>query len=468
MDHTRIEEEIVPLSEDLAEVSFDNLHLTKRFHKVVDALMESPSSSFPDIFPSDSDLEGAYRFLRNPNVTWQKAIVPHIRATRKRASKLGKVLVLHDTTSFQFSGEQDREGLGFINQSENQGFFGHFAFAVSGDDLRLPLGVLGLKAYARLGKPKRTPPHKSHRDPNRESLRWGQLVEEVEEQMEARNEVIHVMDREADIYELFDELCFEEHRFVIRLCHDRALKDLPGSTIKTALEGLEPLCEREVKLSQRVNKRGGRAGKINPSRETRTAKLAFSATTVRIRRPLHHNGPHLEALDLNVVHVQEVDPPIGEKKVEWKLITTESIEDKARVIEIVDIYRTRWLIEEYFKALKTGCSYEKRQLESLQTLLNALALFVPVAHRLLLLRNLTRTQPHLPADKVLTQTQITILRLRPGGKLPQSPSVRDALMEVARLGGHIKNNGDPGWLTIWRGYRKLLMYEVGWRIKSDQ
>jgi hypothetical protein len=76
--------------------------------------------------------------------------------------------------------------------------------------------------------------------------------------------------------------------------------------------------------------------------------------------------------------------------------------------------------------------------------------------------------PQLPAACVLSDVQITILlALRPI-KLPKTPTVREALLAIAAIGGHIKNNGDPGWLTLWRGYRKLLMYEIGWGLKSDQ
>ena len=98
-------------------------------------------------------------------------------------------------------------------------------------------------------------------------------------------------------------------------------------------------------------------------------------------------------------------------------------------------YRTRWLTEEFFKCLKTGCAYEKRQLESLDTLLVALALLAPIAWQLLLLRHLARALPDAPARVALTARQIRVLRAV-GGTLPQRPTTRDALRAVARLGGH--------------------------------
>ena len=132
------------------------------------------------------------------------------------------------------------------------------------------------------------------------------------------------------------------------------------------------------------------------------------------------------------------------------------------VERIVDIYRARWLIEEYFKALKTGCAIEKRQLESKHALLNALALFIPIAWRLMRLRTLARDQDTAPATSALTVTQVEVLVATSRKKLPPQPTVREALMALAALGGHIKNNGEPGWLILGRVYDKLLTMETAW------
>ena len=101
-----------------------------------------------------------------------------------------------------------------------------------------------------------------------------------------------------------------------------------------------------------------------------------------------------------------------------------------------------YLIEEFFKCLKTGCAYEKRHLESLDTLLVALALLAPIAWQLLLLRHLARTLHDAPARVVLTGRQLQVLRATPGGtRLPPQPTTRDGLLAVARLGGHLRQNG---------------------------
>ena len=94
-------------------------------------------------------------------------------------------------------------------------------------------------------------------------------------------------------------------------------------------------------------------------------------------------------------------------------------------------FRSRWLSDEYFKALKTGCDIEKRQLESCSTLLVALGVFVPIAWGLLRLRALSRTAPDTPANRVLTPTQLDLLRRHPKAKMSSTASVREALLAVA-------------------------------------
>jgi hypothetical protein len=158
--------------------------------------------------------------------------------------------------------------------------------------------------------------------------------------------------------------------------------------------------------------------------------------------------------------VIERDTPEGQDPVDWMLYTTEPIDTVADVLKIVDHYRSRWVIEEYFKALKTGCSYEKRQLGTRHALLNALALFIPIAWTLLLLRQQSRSADD--PGSALTEQQIQVLRAVMKRPIPLSPSGRDLLLAVAALGGHIKSNGDPGWLVLGRGFQKLLAYEVGW------
>jgi hypothetical protein len=132
---------------------------------------------------------------------------------------------------------------------------------------------------------------------------------------------------------------------------------------------------------------------------------------------------------------------------------------------VIEIYRTRWLIEELFKALKTGCAIEKRQLESYEALTNALAMFLPIAWQLLLLRSMERTETSAVAKEALTPTQIQILRARVP-KFPADPTVSDALRAVAYMGGHFVKT-PPGWMVLGRGLVKLLDLEAGFLLAQS-
>ncbi len=86
-----------------------------------------------------------------------------------------------------------------------------------------------------------------------------------------------------------------------------------------------------------------------------------------------------------------------------------------------------------------------------------------IAYALILMRALSRTGRDEPASAVLAPTQIKILRAL-NKKLPPKLTVRTALLAIASLGGHLKNNGDPGWRTLSKGWRKLIDYEAGYEL----
>src|SRR4051794_16935173 len=101
----------------------------RRLGRIVDGLLDDPSASFPDAAVTDSQVEGTYRFLNNPHVTFEQIWGPHQRCTVKRATEYDQVLVVHDTSQFTFSG--DRDGLGPIqSKAGTLGFLGHFSLVL--------------------------------------------------------------------------------------------------------------------------------------------------------------------------------------------------------------------------------------------------------------------------------------------------------------------------------------------------
>ncbi|HEX2612847.1 MAG TPA: IS4 family transposase [Fibrobacteria bacterium] len=450
--------------------SLGDARLGRRLVRIALQAVAGPQESFPTTAGSDSELEGTYRFLSNPKVTAEEILAPHVRQTVRRAAKVvGDVVVAHDTTEFNF-GQTGRQDLGRVGQGKSFGFYGHFALAVSRDEERRGLGVVGLAVHARDGKKGVRNNTKKQTDPNNEGLRWGRSVAQVAVTLP---KAIHVMDREADSYALMAELAQAGRRFVIRMAQaTRKLTEGDALRIGDVLARAKTLASREVPVCARKASKMPSYRKYHPPRSARQAELEVSGKTVVLVRPGSASLCQVKELSINVVRVFEPHPPSGEPAVEWRLWTTEPVGTPEQVLAVVDAYRCRWVIEEYFKALKTGCAIEKRQLESTHALVNAVAVFAPIAWRLLLLRTLARRKPAVPATEVLTQSQLVclrfLLRRRKRPDLPPNPTIADALLGIAAVGGHLKRNGEPGWAVIGRGYDQLLVMELGYDAAMQQ
>lgn len=446
--------------DDFAGAEFGDKRLTKRLVRIVEGLAPNPSASLPDAAKNDAELEGTYRFLQNETVTPEAILSPHYVATARRAREAGLVLCPHDTTEFSYSTE--RKGLGRINDG-GRGFFAHVALALGADEARSPLGVIGLLTHVRHDAPRKNKHTEKIPPEQRESYRWTASVDAVEARLAGQADVVHLLDSEADAYLLLEHLVEHGRRFVIRATHKRTVTDADGDrqTLTDVLSLLEGAFERRVPLSARAaptRTEGSR--KRNLPRDTRLAHLSYTATQVTLHRPKGEQAK-TKSIIVNVVHVRELDVPDGAEPVDWMLYTTEPISSGEDIERIVDFYRARWRIEELFKALKTGCSFQARQLESLSTLLNALAIFLPIACDLLALRALALADPRRPAREILAPIVLQLLQLHPRSKLPVGASIHDAMLAIARFGGHIKNNGAPGWMVLGRGYEEVLLLAEG-------
>jgi hypothetical protein len=456
--------EIDELASEVADSNFADERLNKRLRALVAGLAVNPSRSLPASFDS-AGLEAAYRFFSNHRVTPEEILAPHIEATRKRADAEGDFLIVHDTTIFSYRWDGEREGLGRIVRSKpnsGQRFLAHFSLAVAADGSRRPLGVAGLKTWIREEEPSGV-----------EYQKWEGQLRLTSNSLGGQKTAIHLMDREADDYQMFHELVRDGHRFVARCLHNRKVETSSGDVqLRALFEGIFPTIDREVPLVRRKAKQKPIEAKIHPPRSARVATLSVSAATVEIKRPSYRRKNAIETeptVTLNVVRVWEPEPPAGESGVEWFLYTTEPITTPEQQLAIVDHYRTRWTIEEYFKAIKTGCDFESRQLQDYESLINLLATFAPVAYRMLLIRSEARRAPDESALTVLTEDHITVLRGKGRTKLSENPTVRELYLAIAVLGGHIKySKQDPGWLTLARGLEKLETLTEGWLLAKLQ
>jgi hypothetical protein len=451
------QKDILALAGEFEHSQTGDARRTKRAAAIAAAIATKPGESLPKATGTVAAREGAYKFLENPNVHFRGLIEGHITATGRRAEGMDRVLIAHDTTSAKFS--TMREGLApILGKNSKPGFYFHGSLAINLGSSRDPLGLVAAQVWTRTDQVKAMT--------GKEMDRWARGVNLAEARLPAGTRAVHLMDREGDSYELFCDV--RGHDFVIRACHDR---NCDKGTLFELGRTAPVLAVRTVTLSSRKEPKTAKAKAIYPAREQRIASLEIRAVPVRIKRSGYLAGRRdlPKSLELNLVHVLEVDPPEGATPVEWFLFTNLPIGACEDVLAIVDYYRARWLIEEFFKALKTGCQYQTLQLETYEALLRALAVYLPVAWLLLRLRYLAGECPEeTPASAVLSQTQIEVLRNCAPIAVPEQPTLRQALLAVAALGGHIRNNGEPGWLVLGRGLRDLYLIEQGWNAAAAQ
>jgi hypothetical protein len=423
-------------------------------------LARNPRESLPSAMVTAAELEGAYRLFNNDEVSFEALLEAHTDAVAERAAGRGVVLAIHDTTTCRFR-HADAETVGYLPTGK-PGFLLHLTLLVDTADWQRPLGMVHGEPIRRKQRTRRRPKAsgtETARWKNKESERWLRGVQATEKKLAGKAAVIHLADRESDQYALLSSLVAAKQRFVIRARHDRRVDD--GVHVRDLVDLKEPVLEREVPLTRRLAETAPVARRNHPPREGRTAKLHFASTITEVRGPQYVEGAPARTT-INVVHVYEVDPPKGQEPVDWLLYTTEPIETAAEIATVVDYYRCRWLIEELNKALKTGCVVQERQLESYDALLNMLALSLPIAVELLALRSIARSGPQRPATDFLTAGQLRALRHLSHRPVPPRATVKDVLWCVAGLGGHIANNGAPGWQVLQRGLGNFLTFAAGW------
>jgi hypothetical protein len=109
---------------------------------------------------------------------------------------------------------------------------------------------------------------------------------------------------------------------------------------------------------------------------------------------------------------------------------------------------------------------EARQLKTKESLERIAGLLGVVAVRLLQLKAAARTAPERPAGQIVPLHWIKMLiaaRKRLKSTLATQMTIGEFYRELAKLGGFLgrKSDGEPGWITIWRGWRKLYMLVCG-------
>ncbi len=262
------------------------------------------------------------------------------------------VLVLHNTTEFSYR-RNDRSPLGLIGTRGYRGGRGgkgpprlhtirgilmHGSLAVT--TAGLPLGLAAVKFWTRK-KFKHTNALRGKICATRvpieakeENVRWLENLRQSTATLAQPRRLVHIGDRESDIYELFCAAAEEGTNFLVRTCVNRLAVD---GTVTIA----EQMRQAPVRAVHRIELR-------NAEGEARAVVLELRYQRMVVCPPIgkHRRYPRLQ---LTVLHAQERQPPPGCDPIQWKLLTNLPVRSRAEAVEKLDWYSQRWKIESFHK-----------------------------------------------------------------------------------------------------------------------
>jgi hypothetical protein len=440
--------------EQFGNSDLNDARLTKRAVKVAAQMAADPSGSTPEQMETWANCKATYRLMDHDRVTFQALAEPHWKATR--AAMRGRCLLIDDTTTICFEMGRKIKGMGIVQDEKHPGFLLHSALALDPVNGAV-LGIAGQVIRHRKKKLKREKNARDRLKRDRESLMWGQVIDLVGKPAEGVT-YTHVCDRGADNFEVFCRLLLQRSQWVIRAAQlDRLV--FPPEGPKCRLDDHLATCP--VAGTYQLDL------KATAEHPARTAQVEVRYSSIRIPRPqsvspfVKETG--IREIPTQVVEVREVNPPKNVEALLWVLYAAQEVNCFRDAWQVVEDYEKRWTVEDYHKALKTGCRLEDRLYETAKRLEAVTGILSVIAVRLLQLRTMARSEPHRPAKSIVPAKWIAMLESVQKGKKRSLTTVYEFYRALAQLGGFLgrKHDGEPGWITLWRGFDKLHLLVRG-------
>jgi hypothetical protein len=465
--------------EEMATADLGDKRLNRRLMSILSALGEHPTASIPAACGGFNEMTAAYRFFDNDKVAFEPVLEPHQQRTRERIAAQETVLLVQDTTELDLTRpNQTMEGTGPLDAPSRRGALLHPLIAFTPDGT--PLGTAWATMWTRAESGDETRGEKQKRRrytpiQEKESQRWLDGLRQVRAIAQELPSVhcVCIADSEADIYELFNEpRGAHPVHWIVRAGQDRAVhpeadQDPNVCDMRSAVEASPLLFRKTITVRGRDAKFSLAKGRRQP-RKGRTAEVSVRATTIMLRPPWRPNGSKLPSVTVNVVQVREENPPADDVPVEWLLVTTLPIDTEEQIRQIIQYYTVRFLIEVFFRVLKSGCRVEKRRFEHIERMMPCASTYLIVAWRTLMVCRLGRGNPELSCEVIFDpaewQSVWTVVERRPLPRKP--PPLAHIVRLVAQLGGYVAkpNRTDPpGPQTVWLGLQRMYDLAMGWK-----
>jgi hypothetical protein len=425
--------------EEFAHARLGDRRRTERLVRIAECVAQHPAGTVTEVFASRrKDREAAYDFLENEAISAEAIASAHHRATAKRCQGLPFVFVPVDGSSLQFEDDEGKKGLGSIgtHKAGARGLKVMSAIAVSPEGV--PLGVLGQAWWLRKGKA--SVPHVKRKVNDKETRYWLEVPAQAQEALSTEAPGVEPWfqcDREADSWPVLLE-AFQQSssRYTtIRANRDRCLALDPEGQDDTRPGGKlqHALLSEPIEAVYTIEVRGG------PKRKARKARmvLRFQEVTLKLRDQWTNRG--YETPVFAVWAREEGTTPLGEKPLDWLLLTTYVVDSVEDACLVLFGYTQRWRIEDYHAALKDrGCAVEDSQLRSEAALRKWATTLSAVAMRLLRLTYLGRKHPTQPASVELSRAECqALVEACELTTTAERLSIGEAVQALASLGGYV-------------------------------
>jgi len=402
------------------------------------------------------------RFLANPKVTTERVIEGWSESTA--AAVEGRhVLAIQDTSEINFATTAERRrGLGEIGHGNGRGVLLHPMLAVDADS-GICLGLVSGQVWTRKGR--RTVSHDLRDLSDKESQRWIATALAAKPLLAKAAMVTALGDRESDIFALYASAAAERFHVIARSMHDRMLAD--GTGLYAASEAMAVVEQRAVVLPARAQ------------RTERTVQLELRFGAASLARPQSRFLRHLpESLPLNYVEGREPAPRAGREPLHWRLLTTHPVSTAEQAWRIVEWYKQRWLIEQFFRVLKTqGFRLEDSQIGTADRLLKLVAIAAKAAVITIQLLQARNGRSHQPVGLAFDANGIATLaalnqNIEAQSKRLKNPHPPDSLAWAAwiigRLGGWdgYPSSKPPGPITMKNGLEYFHAVAAGWSLRD--
>ena len=437
---------------------------TARLVRSAELLAEYPGRAISANVRSDAAaVDGYYRLIEQPaerGLTAETILAPHRVRSVQRMRAQSTVLCIQDGSDLRFATRPGCAGLEVIGRNQTSsktlGLHLHLTLAVSARGL--PLGVLragfGTPSAADGGKLRRW--LDGYRD-----------IAALSGALTRKTQLIAVMDREADFFELFDEQRRNGRvQIIVRAKHDRRLQGAHQKLFARLSEGAAD-GRVEVEIAGLTERPKASRKRARAARQKRLAKCELRCRQLTL--PATVKGA--EPLTLQGVHIVETAPPAGEEAGQWYLLTSLPVDGAESGIEVVQHYLQRWRVEDFFRVLKSGCKVEHLAFRTAERLERAIAINAVIAWRLMVMTLLGRQVPECEAHLLFSDAELEFLKTYSlKYALPGPDSLGPAVRLVAHLGGYRDRQHDPqpGHQLMWHGYDTLTKSTLGHEMARER